>query len=64
MKNLKNLYKKWRETLEEQSMGITYETDCGLESVREDFTEYAELENEITFEEMLILEREFENEIQ
>lgn len=63
MKNLKNLYKKWRETLEEQATDFPYETDCGLESVREDFTEFAELENEIPFEEMSILEREFENEI-
>lgn len=33
--------------------------DCGEASVRESFSDYAELEEEITFEEMLELERNY-----
>lgn len=55
MTKLMNIYKEWRKVTEE----LEGNTDCGLKAAREDFTAYAELENEITFEEMLELERAY-----
>lgn len=57
MTNLEKIYKEWRELNEE--LGAS--SDCGLQVVREDFSNYAELEEEISFEEMLELERNFED---
>lgn len=57
MTNLEKIYKEWRKLNEE--LGAS--TDCGLQIVREDFSNYAELEEEISFEEMLELERNFED---
>lgn len=65
-------YKKWRDQMEEfledgtiDSMGGS--VDCGEGAVREDFTAWAHLDEEISFEEMFELEKrynaEFDKEI-
>lgn len=63
MKELKGIYAEWRkvsqEMLEEEFKGSV---DCGEVSVREDFSNYAELQETITFEEMLELEKEYNKE--
>ncbi len=63
MKNLKELYKEWRE-LTEELMGdfSNASVDCGESRVREDFSGYAELGRVISFEEMWELEKEYEKE--
>ena len=63
MKNLKELYKEWRE-LTEGLMEDYPKTsvDCGETSVREDFSNYAELQETISFEDMLELEKEYNKE--
>lgn len=48
-------YSEWRKLNEE--LGAS--TDCGEKVVREDFSSFAGLENEISFEEMLELEESF-----
>lgn len=54
-------YKEWRKQMEEFiDDGMAGSIDCGEKSVREDFTNHAGMEKEITFEEMLELEREYE----
>ena len=58
MKDLKAIYKEWRKLNEE----LECSSDCGESATREDFSNYAELETEIGFEEMLELEREFDRE--
>lgn len=69
MKSLYAMYKEWRKQIEEHneqekeiggSHTVLGSYDCGEGSVREDFSNYAELDTEITFEEMLGLEREYE----
>ena len=63
MKNtLMELYKEWRETTEELNKTDTIQSpiDCGESSARESFTAYAGLEKEISFEEMLELEKNYE----
>lgn len=40
--------------------GMAGSIDCGEKSVREDFTAWAHLDEEISFEEMFELEREYE----
>lgn len=61
-KNLKEIYKEWRETTEElnKTDAIQSSIDCGEGSARESFTAYAGLKKEITFEEMLELEKDYE----
>ena len=55
---LEKLYKEWlRITEEDIEQGMGGSTDCGEYWVREDFSKFAELEKEITFEEMSILEK-------
>ena len=62
MTKLMEQYREWREVTEEMlADGFRGTTCCGEKSVREDFTAYAELEKEITFEEMLELERAYPN---
>ena len=61
MKNfeeLMKLYREWREVGEYAIIDtdLTFTWDCGEGSARVDFTEYAELEEEITFELMKELE--------
>ena len=64
MKNLQEIYNKWRKEIEELNKDEdvrhhgTY--DCGEAIAREDFSNYADLEEEITFEEMLELENNYE----
>lgn len=56
-----NMYSEWREVSEEMLKGgMNGSVDCGEESVRKDFSDYAGLEKVITFEEMLELERRYE----
>lgn len=56
-----NLYSEWRKVSEEMlADGMNGSVDCGEASVREDFSNYAGLKEEITFEEMLELERMWE----
>lgn len=55
---LKEVYANWRKTTEELNGSV----DCGAKAVREDFSAYADLEEEITFEEMLELERGYKEE--
>ena len=61
MKELQVKYNEWRKLGEEQSTStdIPFTWDCGEASAREDFSNYAELEKEITFEEMLKLEENY-----
>lgn len=56
-----NHYCEWRKVSEEMlSDGMNGSIDCGEASVREDFSNYAGLEEEITFEQMLELEKRYE----
>ena len=61
MKNtLMKQYREWREVTEGMlADGFRGTTDCGEKSAREDFTAYTELPEEITFEEMLELEKAY-----
>lgn len=60
MKNLKGLYAEWRKVSEEMlEDGFKGSVDCGDKVVREDFSNYAELQKTITFEEMQELEKEY-----
>lgn len=54
-----NVYCEWRETGEDGEVSFTW--DCGEVSARKDFSDYAGLENEISFEEMLELEERYES---
>ena len=63
MKNLKEIYKEWRELTEGLMEDFPNTSlDCGEASVREDFSGYAELGRVISFEEMWELEKEYEKE--
>lgn len=57
-----NLYCEWRKTGEEAIEGtdMIFTWDCGDGAAREDFSNCAGLEEEITFERMLELERRYE----
>jgi len=60
MTKLMEQYREWRKVSEEMlADGFHGTIDCGEKSVREDFTAYAELEQEITFEEMFELEKAY-----
>lgn len=54
--DLMEIYKIWRELQAE----VDAETDCGEGIVREDFSRFAVLDEEISFEDMLKLERAYE----
>lgn len=67
-KDLQRIYNEWRKEIEEEnkwqqehggSNSVYSSTDCGEESVREDFSNYAGLDEEISFEDMLKLEENF-----
>ena len=62
MKDLEKLYKEWREAGEEAAKDaeLSFIWDCGEGCAREDFSFYAGLEEEISFEEMLELEKNYE----
>lgn len=55
MKNLEKIYRKWIMFQED----VKADTDCGLKEVREDFSNFAGLETEISFKEMLELEQNY-----
>ena len=60
MKELKKLYAEWRKVSEEMlEEGFKGSIDCGDKAVREDFSNYAELSETISFEDMLELEKEY-----
>lgn len=60
MKELKKIYAEWRKVSEEMLKdGFKGSVDCGDKAVREDFSNYAELQEIISFEEMLELEKEY-----
>ena len=60
MKELKKAYAEWRKISEEMlEEGFKGSIDCGDKAVREDFSNYAELQEIISFEEMLELEKEY-----
>lgn len=61
MKNLQEKYNEWRKAGEEAVEGtdLIFTWDCGEASAREDFDNYWGME-EITFEDMLELEKEYE----
>lgn len=60
MKELKKLYVEWRKVSEEMlEDGFKGSVDCGDKAVREDFSNYADLQEIISFEEMLELEKEY-----
>ena len=60
MKELKKLYAEWRKISEEMlEDGFKGSVDCGEASIREDFSNYAELSETISFEDMLELEKEY-----
>lgn len=69
MESLKKLYAEWRRQAEEHnaweeehggSNPVYWDTDCGESAVREDFSNFANLEETIPFEDMLELERDYE----
>jgi hypothetical protein len=55
MKDLEVLYKEWREVCYD----LGQDTDCVDVNNRRDFSAYAELDEEISFEVMLELERAY-----
>lgn len=64
-----NAYSQWRKEIEEEnkwqeeyggSIPVYGSVDCGEASVREDFSNYARLEEEISLAEMLELEKRYE----
>lgn len=60
--NLMVQYREWRKVSEEMLKdGFYGSIDCGEYAVREDFSNYANLAETISFEDMLELERAYEN---
>ncbi len=71
-KELQNLYNEWRELVGRENwcklqLGgegvILKHTESEKEEVRKEFSQYAKLENEITFDEMVVLENIYEENI-
>ena len=71
MDALKKMYAEWRRQAEKHnkedeelggSVPLYWDTDCGEESVREDFSTFAGLDEEISFDDMLALERDYNSE--
>lgn len=69
MESLKRLYAEWRRQAEEHnaweeehggSNPVYWDTDCGELAVREDFSEFANLDETISLEDMLQMERDYE----
>lgn len=59
---LKEKYAEWRKVSEEMlADGMGGTIDCGDASARMDFSAFADLDDEITFEEMWELEKEYED---
>ena len=58
-----NQYCEWRKVSEEMlEDGMTGSVDCGIQAVREDFSRYCGLTEEISFDDMLTLEKRSESE--
>lgn len=55
MKTLEQQYQEWLEVCK----SLDQDPDCGISANREDFSNFAGLEDEISFEEMLELERTY-----
>lgn len=56
-----NVYCDWRKVSEEMlEDGMSGSVDCGEESVRKDFSDYAGLEEKISFQDMYELEKRYE----
>lgn len=55
MNTLETKYVEWLEVCKD----LEQDTDCGIAANREDFSNFAELDEEISFEEMLELEKQF-----
>ena len=61
MKKIQAIYAEWRKMSEEMlEDGYNGSIDCGERSAREDFSSFAVLEKEISFDEMLELEENYE----
>lgn len=57
MTTLEKKYAEWYEiTAEQIADGLNASTDCGEAAVREDFSNYADLDEVISFEDMSALE--------
>lgn len=72
IENLQEKYNEWRKDIEKENLWqkfrggsnpIFTEFDSGEKTARMGFSEYAELENEVSFEEMFELENDFDNEL-
>lgn len=60
-KNLKTLYKKWREISQEMlDDKFRGSLECGESNIREDFSGFEHFSKVITFERMIELERAYE----
>ena len=60
LENLRKVYAEWRKVSKEMlEEGFKGSIDCGDKAVREDFSNYAELNEVISFEEMEKLEKEY-----
>ncbi|MBA9088829.1 hypothetical protein FHR92_005374 [Fontibacillus solani] len=60
MENLMNVYGEWRMVSEEMiEDGYAGSIDCGEMAVREDFSNFAGLNEVISFEDMLEIERAY-----
>jgi len=53
MNEVERKYNEWLNVCDD----LEQDTDCGIAANREDFSNFADLEKEISFEEMLELER-------
>ena len=60
IKELLKKYGEWRRATEEAIEDCDGSVDCGEAIVREDFSDYIGLQEEISFEDMLVLELEYE----
>ena len=62
MRKLQKLYNEWRDEMEGfLAEGLPGSTDCGEQVVRADFSDWAGLKKEISFEKMLELEKNYDN---
>ncbi|GAV16096.1 hypothetical protein [Paenibacillus sp. NAIST15-1] len=60
--DLKAKYSEWRRISEEMlSDGYAGSIDCGESVVREDFSNFAGLDEQISFDDMLALEQDYES---
>ena len=62
-KDLESLYAEWRKVGEEaeKDSGVNFTWDCGESSARKDFSNFSELDEEISFDKMLELENNYQD---